>query len=139
MARADQNSATRLAEWTFLWVLTVAVPAFGPEIIWGKNDLINLMAILISVGVGIGMIIANIRHIKRQDEMMQKVQLEAMGISLGVAVVGGIAYSMLDATTMIPMDAEISFLVMLIGISYLVALFTNLRRYKRKQIESFAG
>lgn len=125
-----KKSVARLAVWTFLWVLTVALSAFGPELIWAENDLINLMVILINVGVGIGMIIANIRHIKIQDEMMQRVQLEAMGISLGVAVVGGIAYSMLDATNVIPMDAEIGFLVMVIGISYLMALFINLRRYK---------
>jgi hypothetical protein len=61
-------------------VLTVAVPAFGPELFWGENNLINLLVILLNVGVGIGMIGANIQHLKVQDEMMQKVQLEAMGI-----------------------------------------------------------
>lgn len=115
--------------WTVLWVVTVAIPAFGP-LIWGENNLINLLAILLNIGVGIGMIIANIQHIKLQDEMMQKVQLEAMGISLGVAVVGGIAYSMLDATNVIPFDAEIGRLVGLIGITYLITLFVNMRRYK---------
>ncbi|MDZ7718835.1 MAG: hypothetical protein U5K72_08475 [Balneolaceae bacterium] len=125
-----KKSTARLATWTILWVVTVAIPAFGPELFWGENNLINVMAILLNIGVGIGMIIANIRHIKLQDEMMQKVQLEAMGISLGVAVVGGIAYSMLDATNVIPFDAEIGFLVMLIGFTYLILLFINMRRYK---------
>lgn len=83
-----KKSTARLAFWTILWVITVAIPAFGP-LVWGENNLINLLAILVNVGVGIGMIMANIRNIKLQDEMMQKVQLEAMGISLGVAVVGG--------------------------------------------------
>lgn len=129
-SKRTRKSTARLATWTILWVVTVAVPAFGPALFWGENTLINLLVILLNVGVGVGMIIANIRHIKMQDEMMQKVQLEAMGISLGVAVVGGIAYSMLDATNVIPMDAEIGFLVMLIGFTYLIALFTNLRRYK---------
>lgn len=125
-----QKSTARLAIWTFLWVLTVAIPAFGPEFLWGENDLINLMAILLNIGVGIGMIIANINHIKLQDEMMQKVQLEAMGISLGVAIVGGIAFSMLDVTNLIPFDAEIGALVGLIGLTYLVTVYVNIRRYK---------
>lgn len=124
------KSTVRLAAWTVLWVLTVTVPAFGPELFWGENDLINLLAILLNIGIGIGMIIANIQHIKVQDEMMQKVQLEAMGISLGVAIVGGIAYSMLDTTNVIPFDAEIGGLVGLIGITYLVSVFINMRRYK---------
>lgn len=86
-----KKTTARLAKWTIFWILTVAIPAFGPELFWGENNLINLLVILLNVGVGIGMIIANIQHLKAQDEMMQKVQLEAMGISLGVAVVGGIA------------------------------------------------
>lgn len=129
-SRQTRKSTARLATWTILWVLTVAIPAFGPELFWGENNLINLLVILLNVGVGIGMIIANIHHIKIQDEMMQKVQLEAMGISLGVAVVGGIAYSMLDATNVIPFDAEIGGLVALIGVTYLISVFVNIRRYK---------
>ena len=129
-SRRTPKTTGRLAKWTILWVLTVAVPAFGPVLIWGENNLINLLAILLNVGVGIKMIIVNIEHLKAQDEMMQKIQLEAMGVSLGVAIVGGIAYSMMDVTNLIPFDAEISGLVVLIGLTYLISLFINMRRYQ---------
>jgi cyanate permease len=125
-----RESTIRLAKWTILWVLTVTIPAFGPALFWGENILINSLAILLNIGVGIGMIMAMINHLKKQDEMMQKVQLEAMGISLGVTVVAGIAFSMLGATNVIPFEAEISYLVMIIAITYLVSVFINLRRYK---------
>ncbi len=124
-----KETTIRLAKWTILWMLTLAIPAFGPALFWGENHLINSLAILFNLGIGIGMIMATINHLKKQDEMMQKVQLEAMGISLGVAVVGGIAFSMLDTTNVIPFDAEISHLVMIIAITYLVSVFINLRRY----------
>lgn len=125
-----KKSTIRLAKWTILWVITVAIPAFGPALFWGENHLISSLAILLNVGVGIGVIMAMINHLKKQDEMMQKVQLEAMGISLGMAIVGGIAFSMLDTTNVIPFDAEISYLVMIIAVTYLVSVFINLRRYK---------
>lgn len=128
-SKKTKKSTGRLAMWTILWVVTVAIPAFGP-VFWGENNFINLPLILLNVGIGVGMIMANIRHIKLQDEMMQKVQLEAMGISLGVAVVGGIGYSMLDTTNVIPFDAEIGGLVGLIGITYFISLMINMRRYK---------
>ncbi len=120
----------QLAIWAGLWVATFAVAAFGPEHLWGKNNLINIPVILLNLGTGIGMIIANIKHLKNLDELMQKVQLEAMGISLGVAIVGGISFVLLDATNVIPFDAEISGLVLLISISYLISVFVNIRRYK---------
>lgn len=124
------KSTVRLAIWTSTWVVTVAIVAFGPELIWGENTAVNVLVILLNIAVGIGMIIANIKHLKTLDELMQKVQLEAMGISLGVAVVGGIAYSMLDVTNVIPFDAEIGGLVALIGISYLITVYINVKRYK---------
>lgn len=125
-----RTTTKRLAKWTFLWVLSVAIPAFGPVLFWGENNLLNITVILLNIGVGAGMIMATIQHLKAQDEMMQKIQLEAMGIALGVAVVGGIAYSMLDATNVIPFDAEISFLVMIIALTYLISILINLRKYK---------
>jgi len=119
-----------LAIWTVLWVISVALAAFGHELFWGSNELINVLVILLNFGIGIGMIMANIKHLREMDEMLQKVHLEAMGISLGLAVVGGISYSMLDATNVIPFDAEISGVIVLIGLSYFISLLINLRRYK---------
>ena len=132
---SDKEKKTRkktvsLAIWTLLWVLSVALAAFGHELFWGSNNLINTLVILLNFGIGIGMIIANIKHLRELDEMLQKVHLESMGISLGLAVVGGISYSMLDATNVIPFDAEIAGVIVLIGLSYFVSLLINLRRYK---------
>lgn len=73
---------------------------------------------------------ANIRHFRLLDELQQKIQADAMGIALGVAVVGGISFSSLDMTNVIPFDAEISFLVMLIGISYLIVVLAGNARYQ---------
>lgn len=120
----------RLAGWTFAWVLTVALATFGPEFLWDQNTLISAAAVLLSLGVGAGMIVANIRYLNEQDELMQKVQLEAMGITLGVAVVGGLGFSMLDIANVIPFDAEIGYMVMIIGVTYLISLVINMRRYK---------
>ncbi len=119
-----------LAIWTTLWVLSVALAAFGHELFWGSNNLVNILVILLNFGIGIGMIMANINNLREMDEMVQKVHLEAMGISLGLAVVGGISYSMLDATNVIPFDAEIAGVITLIGLSYFISLLINLRRYQ---------
>jgi hypothetical protein len=56
--------------------------------------------------------------------------MDAMGISLGVAVVLGLAYSNLDVTNIISYDAEISHLVILIGLSYIASTIVGNLRYK---------
>jgi len=128
----DRTNKTviRLAIWTGLWVTTMALATFGPEFIWGSNLLLTIFAILLNLGIGIGMIVANISHLKVLDEMMQKIQLEAMALALGIGVVCGLNYALLDTTNIIDFNAEISHLVILIALSYLAAIFVGYRRYQ---------
>ena len=128
-ARISKATA-HLAGWTAGWVITMALAAFGPIYLWDNRQWLTIMAILLNLGIGLGMIVANIRHLQMQDEMMQKIQLQAMALALGVGVVGGLSYSMLDTTNIISSDAEIPYLVILISITYLVSLFVNRRRYQ---------
>lgn len=116
--------------WTGAWTLTMAIANFGPTFIWDQHSGFTIAAIIINMLFGAGMILANIRHLKVLDEMQRKVAMDAMGISLGVAVVAGLAYSNLDVTNIIPFDAEISHLVILIGLTYLTSTIVGNLRYK---------
>jgi hypothetical protein len=129
IAARTRRNTVRLAWWTGAWVVTLAIAVFGPEYVWDSKG-ISLGAILVNVALGIGMIVANKRHLDGLDELQRKIQLEAMGIALGVALVGGLAYSTLYITDVISGDAEIGFLVMLIGLTYLVSVVIGLRKYK---------
>jgi hypothetical protein len=82
------------------------------------------------MAVGVGMILANKRHLQGLDELHQKIQLDAMAISLGVGVVVGLGYSNLDVTNIISADAEISHLVILIALTYLAGIIIGNRKYR---------
>ena len=108
----------------------MAVANFGPKFIWQSNEWLTILAILINLGVGFGMIVANKRHLKGLDEMHQKVQLEAMALSLGVGLVVGLGYSNLDVTNIIAFDAEISHIVIVMGLTYAAGVFAGVRKYR---------
>lgn len=127
-AEAVRNTV-RLGIWTGAWVLTMAVATFGPQLVWESRS-ISILAIAANFTIGIGMILANKRHLQGLDEMQRKVQLEAMALALGVALIAGLSYSTLDATNVIAFDAEISHLVILIGITYGTGLALGLRKYR---------
>ena len=120
----------QLAFWTFAWVVSMAIATFGPMYLWESSVWINLTAIIINFGLGVGMIMSNIRLFKAQDELMQQIQMKAMSIALGLGVVGGLSYSLLDITNVIEQDAEIAFLVMGVSITYLVSLVSDNIRYR---------
>ena len=119
-----------LAYWTGAWVLSLALVTFGPTLIWGEQPVINLIGILFNLAIGIGMIFANKRYINGLDELQRKIQLEAMALALGVGVVVGISYSMFDILNLIAFDAEISHLVIVIGITYMLGSIIGNLRYR---------
>ena len=53
-----------------------------------------------------------------------------MGLAVGVGVVVGLAYSQLDTTNIITGDAEISVLVVIIALTFMVATVVGMRRYR---------
>lgn len=125
-----RKNTMHLAYWTLGWVITLAIVAFGSKFIWDYNYFISVLFILLNTIVGIGMILTNRKYINGLDEMHRKLSIDAMAIALGVGVVGGLSYSMLDVTNVISHDAEIGFLVMLMSITYLIAIIVGKVRYK---------
>jgi hypothetical protein len=86
--------------------------------------------VLINLGIGFGMIWTNKRHLQGLDEMQQRIHLEAMALTLGIALVVGLSYSVLDIANVITFNAEISHLVFVMGFTYMAAIVTGTRRYR---------
>jgi hypothetical protein len=124
-----RRNTVRLAWWTLAWLVTMALSVFGPKFLWDYSQPLTVSVIVLNLAAGVGMIVANIRHLKGLDELQQKIHLEAMGLALGVAVVFGLAYSTLDITNVIPFDAEIANLVIIVALTYLAGVFFGQRRY----------
>lgn len=129
MTATIKHSTRVLAIWTAAWLLTTAIAVFGPSFFWEGNTSISTFFIAINLAVGAGMVFANIRHVLSLDELLQKIQLQAMGLTLGVTLIAGIAYSTADITDVISHDAEISFLIMLMGLTYLSVLAILNKKY----------
>lgn len=125
-----KKNTVNLAVWTFAWVASMALSSFGPIYIWKENTTLSVLAILLTFLVGLGMIYANVKHLNGLDELQRKIQLEAMGFALGLAVVAGLAYSSLEHANIITYNAEISHLVILIGITYFAGVLIGTSRYR---------
>jgi hypothetical protein len=118
-----------LAAWTAAWVGSLALARFGPDRLWPEPSVLTVIAILASVLVGIGMLVANKRHLLGLDELQRALQLQAMAWSLGAGLVAGTAWVLLDRHRLIAVDASIAHLIMFMALAYLAALVVGLRRY----------
>ncbi|MGY8781076.1 MAG: hypothetical protein ACKVJJ_05390, partial [Fidelibacterota bacterium] len=91
---------------------------------------LTIIGVLINLGIGFGMILANKRHLNGLDELMRKIQLEAMAISLGVGLVCGLSYELLEDIKLITFEPEVSHLIMFMSLTYMVGVIAGNRRYK---------
>jgi hypothetical protein len=128
-ARLVRNTAA-LAGWTVAWTASLALAAFGPSLLWNDELAPTLVAIAFNVAVGIGMLLANKRHLEGLDEFQRTIQLQAMAWTLGAGLVGGMAWTLVTRTDLVAFEAEIAHLVIGMGVVYLVASLTGALRYR---------
>lgn len=130
MKEQRKKRLKQLAFWAVSWTLTMALATFGPKFLWDYNTIATVIAVLVNLAIGIGMILVNRNVVNNGDELEKKIQLESMGLTLGLAIVVGLFYSLLDTTNLISGDAEISNLVLFIGLTYIISTFYNNKRYR---------
>ncbi|MGB5630107.1 MAG: hypothetical protein WBM45_11860 [Woeseiaceae bacterium] len=128
-ANSNRNTL-RLKIWTAAWVLTSAFAAFGPKLAWDFSTLPTIGAQLLNLGTGIGMIVATRRYVLGLDELQQKIFLQAGALTLGVGLVCGLSYELLEDVRLISFEPEIPHLVMLMCITFLVSTVAGYRRYR---------
>ena len=124
------KNATRLMIWALAWVLTTALAAFGPRMIWDFHTGLTILGVLINVGVGFGMIFATKRHLQCLDEMHQKIFRDAAVLSLGVGLVFASSYELLEDIQLIAAQPEISHVMILMCLTFLVGMIAGHRKYR---------
>ena len=136
--KADSNdfstninkSSVRNLYWAAAWVATSAVAAFGPRLIWDFATLPTILGVLINLGVGFGMILQTKRHVQALDELGQKIFLDAAAFTLGVGLVCGLSYELLEDLRLISSEPEISHLVILMALTFMAGMIAGHRKYR---------
>jgi hypothetical protein len=124
------KNGTRVLIWALAWVLTTALAAFGPKVIWEFHTGLTILGVLVNVGVGIGMIFATKRHLQGLDEMHQKIFRDAAVLSLGVGLVFASSYELLEDIRLIAAQPEISHVMILMCLAFLVGIIAGHRKYR---------
>jgi len=103
---------------------------FGPKFLWNQASILTLLAVGLDVAVGVGMILANKKYVMELDELQQKVYLNALGITVGVAVIAGVPFSVMGLYHVIPFHPEIWHLLLLMGLTFMFSIAYGNWRYR---------
>ena len=129
MKKERKKYLINLGLWTWSWVATLAIATFGPIFIWEEQKALTTFAIIINLANGVLMILANRQLFNHYDELERKIHLESLALTLGLTIILGLTYSLLDQTNLIPFDAEIGVLIGFVGVTYMITLLINRKRY----------
>ena len=125
-----KKTTKRLFIWSVVWVLATAGVAFGPKNLWNFNTLPTILGVLIHIGIGFGMIRVFKQYLLGLDELQRKIQLDAMALSLGIGLVLGSSYELLEDIKLIPFQPEIPHLIILMSLTYVVGCVLGHRKYQ---------
>jgi len=125
----NKRNTKSLAVWTSAWLLSLALVAFGPVSLWDYNKVISLCAIATNLLMGYKMIMANKQHLEDLDELQQRIHFVAMALSLGVSMVFGAVYGLLEAVRLVEFQPNPSSVLFVMGISYGVGMLLAHRKY----------
>ena len=125
-----KHSTRSLLIWTLGWLLSLALVAVGPDYLWNFNTLLTLGSIAINLIFGYRMIVANKRYLDGLDELQRKLHMNAMAISLGVSVVAGGIYGLLEPIKLLSTTPSPANILVIMALSYLASLLINTRKYQ---------
>jgi len=124
------NNTGRLLYWSVAWVLTTALAAFGPQLIWNFHTGLTILGVLLNLAAGFGLISTTKRHLQGLDEMHQKIFRDAAVLSLGVGLVCAVSYGLLEDIKLISFEPEISHVVILMTLTFVAGTIIGNRKYR---------
>ena len=76
------------------------------------------------------MVLAQIRLLREQDEMQQRIVLESIALTLGVTVVFAGSYQAWEDIKLISFEPQVWHVLGLMGLVHIVSLVASIRRYR---------
>lgn len=118
-----------LVAWVFAWMATLVVSDKAALYGWWSAEWITVLSIALNVAVGLMVVRAFLKMLRQSDELQRRIQLNALAVALGVSLLGAVTYSLLVTWGYIA-DEEVTDIIVLMCVSYSVAGFWGVLRYR---------
>ena len=125
-----QTNTRRVAIWNGAWVMATALMAFGPRFLWNRASVLTLLGVGLDFAVGVGMVLSTKRYVMELDDLQRRVYLNALGITVGVILIAAIPYSVMQMYNVISFQADVSHLVGLMSLTFVVSIVSGSVRYR---------
>lgn len=124
----DHKSQRQFILWTAAWVVPFVGVSLAMRNDWITNDALAVVAIVGVTILGLGTLLAFRQFLNNTDELMRKIQLDALALAVGAGVVSSFSLSLLERAKIVA-DAEPTTVVLVMSVAYVVGVVAGLRRF----------
>ncbi|ACJ27024.1 Conserved hypothetical protein [Shewanella piezotolerans WP3] len=129
LPKRDLKNANRVNLFALLWALTLMLSTYLGETGVLDNTLLLIIAFAVHSMIGIAMLLTYKNFLTQLDEMERKVQLDALALAVGVAIISFSSYSILANTGTVP-PLNSAYLIALIALTYMVGIIKGRLAYR---------
>src|SRR5690606_13514993 len=101
----DRRNQRRVTIWGLAWSASFAGVYLALTGGWLATGAPALIAVALSLALGLGTAVAYRRSLLEADELRRKIELDAMALAFGVGLVGGATYQLLEGAGVVA-DAQ---------------------------------
>jgi len=124
----DRRNQRQIVLWSQAWIGPFLFVDLAVTHGWIESDTFAIVATLAVTVLGIGLLLAFRRFLKDADELRRKIELDALAMTVGVGIVAGFSYSLLESAGLID-KAELMNLVVVMAATYVITVIVGLRRF----------
>jgi len=124
----DRRNQNKVNVWGLCWVASWLGVNTGIKYEWLQGPAMVMAGLLLTTLLGVVLIQVFRRFLREADELKRKIELEALAFSVGVGLVGGVSYTILQRAGFAS-DLGFNVTVMLICMTYVVCVILGHRRY----------
>ena len=128
MSERDRRNQLRLVGWIFAWAAAWVLASAAISRGWVPGGAAAITVTLLHVLLGGAMMLAYRRFLREADELQHRIQLEALALGFGAALVGAAAYRLLERAGAIG-ATDVSDVIMILAVAYSVGVLAGQRRY----------
>jgi hypothetical protein len=125
----DRRNQRRIIVWGLAWMVTWLAAGFLIKFdLIPPGMLAAVAATLVPMVLGIGTVLAYRHFLREADELRRKIEVEALALAVGVGLVGGFTYFLLERAAVVS-ESGVLVMIMLITFTHAVGVVLGQRRY----------
>lgn len=128
VSESDRRNQRRIVAWSLGWVLLLLAADYSIESDKVTSKVMIIAASIVVTLAGVGVLVTYRNFLRNADELVRKIELDALALAFGTGLVLGISYSLL-ATGSIVAEAKISNLIVVMTLTYVGAVIAGRRRF----------